>query len=213
MNTRLTDLAVKQLAFPPDGQLTHWDELTPGFGVRCSAKSKSYVVMYGAKRNLRTLGRYPDLPLAEARRRAKLFLATQNQVGDPQRQHAYEAVVEAYLRDCQQRLRGTTLQGYALYFGKIRFTGPISKVNQGDVIRAIENYTQSQSSQNYAFTTFKVFFNWAVRRQYLSVNPLSALKRPNRVLARERVLSEDEVRTLMTHTRIVRWRYGDIVRV
>lgn len=211
MITRLTDLAVKKLACPTKGQLTHWDELTPGFGVRCSSKRKSFVVMYGEKRHLKTLGRYPDLPLAEARRHAKLFLATQDQVGDPQREHDYEAVVEAYLRDCQRRLRDSTLEGYALYLTKVRFTGPISKVEQGHVLRSIEQYTKSSSSQNYAFTTFKVFFNWAVRRQYLERNPLSALKRPNEIRPRERVLSDDELGILLSYTHENRGRFNDIV--
>ena len=76
MKTRLTDLGLKKLQPPVSGQVTHWDTTTPGFGVRCSTRAKSYVVMYGRKRQLKTLGRYPDLALAEARNRAKMFLAS-----------------------------------------------------------------------------------------------------------------------------------------
>lgn len=40
----------------------------------------------------------------------------------------------------------------------------------------IVRHTGNVRSQNHAFMTFKVFFNWAVRRQYIDRNPLTALK-------------------------------------
>ena len=211
MKLRLTDLAVKKLQSPASGQVTYWDTTTPSFGVRCSSKAKSYVVMYGRKRRLKTLGRYPDLPLADARKLARQFMAYEIDKPAPSIAHDYIAVRDAYLADCRQRLRGSTLQGYVLYLTNIPFKGPIGEVSRGDVLRAIEKYTPSPSSQNYAFTTFKVFFNWAVRRQYLSSNPLEALKRPNRLIARERVLTDDELKTLLTYTRDNRGRFNDIV--
>lgn len=211
MKLRLTDLGVKNLAFPPKGQITYWDETTPGFGLRCSTRSKSYVVMYGEQRHLKTLGRYPDTSLQEARRQAKLFLASQAHAPGVSHEVDYWAVVDEYLRDCRSRLRESTLKGYVLYLTNIRLDGPIAQVSQGRILRAIERYTKSPSSQNYAFTTFKVFFNWAVRRQYVASNPLDALKRPHKSVSRDRVLSDDELKTLLDHTRAERGRFNDIV--
>ena len=69
---RLTDLLIKKIGSPERGQKTFYDDALPGFGVRVSqGGSKSFVVMYGKKRQLRTLGRYPDLSLADARKEAK----------------------------------------------------------------------------------------------------------------------------------------------
>jgi len=211
MKQRLTDLGVKKLSLPLKGQVTYWDETTPGFGVRCSARSKSYVVMYGVRRRLKTLGRYPDLSLADARRKAKYYLTTVAQVPDPDPEYDYETVVEEYLRDCQARLRASTLEGYNVYLRGIRFSGPISAISQGEVILAIEQFTKKPSGQNYAFTTLKVFFNWAVLRQYLASNPLSALKRPHRTKSRERILSDVELKTLLTYALGERGRFNDIV--
>lgn len=210
MKLRLTDLAVNRLKHPSSGQVTYWDTTMPSFGVRCSSKSKSYVVMYGRKRQLKTLGRYPDLSLADARKQARQLLAS---VSDAPATpcHDYIAVRDAYLLDCRRRLRGSSLKGYELYLKNIPFKGAVGDITQGQVIRAIEKYTQSPSSQNYAFTTFKVFFNWAVRRQYIESNPLAALKKPNRQVARERVLSDGELKTLLTYTMANRGRFNDIV--
>lgn len=211
MKMRLTDLGIKKLALPEAGQVTYWDESTPGFGIRCSSKSKSYVVMYGRERRLKTLGRYPELSLSDARKRAKLFQATQTQAEGHETVFDIQLVIDEYMRDCRQRLRGSTLKGYVLYLTNISFTGPIADLTQGQIIRAIEQYTRSPSSQNYAFTTFKVFFNWAVRRQYLEGNPLNALKRPNKTRPRERVLSNEELKTLLRHTLKHGGRFNDIV--
>ncbi|WP_342069769.1 tyrosine-type recombinase/integrase [Yoonia algicola] len=211
MKLRLTDLSIRKLGNPQDGQVTHWDATTPGFGIRCSAKSKSYVVMYGAKRRLKTIGRYPALSLSDARRQAKLFLASQATVPNDAIEHDYQDVLLAYMADCHSRLRPSTLEGYLLYLNGIKLNGLISEITQRNMMHAIERFTTSPTSRNYAFTTFKVFFNWAVRMQYVTVNPLSNLKRPHKTGSRDRVLSEDEIKVLLSYSLGQRDRYCGIV--
>ena len=213
MKLRLTDLGVKKLQLPKSGQVTHWDETTPSFGVRCSTKSKSFVVMYGEKRRLKTLGRFPDLSLADARKQAKLFISQHIFEPAPTAEHDYATVVSEYINDCEGRVRLTTMKGYRLYLEGIKFSGPIGRVTQNDVLKALKKYTSSPSSQNYAFTTFKVFFNWAVRRQYAAHNPLAALKRPHKMSPRERVLDEGELKAVLEHARANRDRFTDIIQL
>jgi integrase len=211
LKIHLTDLAVKKLSLPDRGQVTYWDDSTPGFGLRLSAKSKSYVVMYGEKRQLKTFGRYPDISLLDARKQAKLFLA--NFINNPVAEATfdYKAVLDEYLIDCRKRLRASSMKGYALYLGHIQFKGPIDDIKPSQVMSAISKYTDQPASQNYALTVLKVFFSWAVQRQYLKSNPLSSLKRPNKTISRERVLTDDEVKTLLHHTLSNRDRFNDIV--
>ena len=211
MKLHLTDLGLRKLSQPESGQVTFWDSSTPGFGVRCSAKSKSYVVMFGPKRQLKTLGRFPELALADARKQAKRFLSTFEPDTEQAQDVDYEEVAAEYVADCKRRLRQSTFTGYEFYIKNIQFRGPIGKLGPNEVMRAIERYTNSPSSQNHAFTTFKVFFNWAIRRQYLARNPLMALRRPNQNASRERVLSEAEVTTLLRYTLANRGRFNDIV--
>ena len=213
MKQRLTDLGVKKLSLTEQGQITYWDTATPGFGLRCSSKSKSFVVMYGERRQLKTLGRFPAVSLSEARKKAKLFLSTQALEPEKTPEHDYQTVVEAYLQDCEGRARPTTMKGYVLYLRGITFKRPISKISGNDVIRKIQSNTNSPSSQNYAFTTFKVFFNWAVRRGYLENNPLSALKRPHKMTPRERVLEDEELQTLLAYCRDTDDRFTQIVQL
>lgn len=210
MKLRLTDLAIKKLQLPTTGQVTHWDTTTPGFGLRCSQKSKSYVVMYGAKRRLKTLGRHPDLSLSEARKVAKQVLA-QDIETSPTVTYDFETVKDAYLADCSNRLRPNTVRSYTLYLDNTKFTKPMHEINQRQIMRAIETYTSNPSSQNHAFVALKAFFNWAVQRQYIVGSPMSALKRPHRETTRERVLSDEELKTLLTYTLENPRRFNNIV--
>ncbi len=211
MRLRLTDLAIRKLALPSSGQRTYWDATTPGFGVRCSARSKSYVVMYGSRRRLKTLGRHPDLALSDARKRAKLQLAHHSSRSDEIGSFDYQSVLAEYLEDCKLRLRQTTTDGYARYLNAIRFTGPVDRVTRQDVMRGIRKYTNSPSSQNFAFITFKVFFNWLIKLQYLERNPLEGIGRPHAPSSRDRVLSRDEASALLRYTLGNRDRFNDIV--
>ena len=114
MKLRLTDIAIKKLSLPERGQVTHWDEATPGFGVRCSTKSKSFVVMFGEKRRLKTLGRYPDLSLSEARTKAKKFFVKCEEGGfaPAQREVAFQEAKAQFLSDCEGRNKPRTVADY-----------------------------------------------------------------------------------------------------
>ena len=111
MKLHLTDLGLRKLSQPESGQVTFWDSSTPGFGVRGSAKSKSYVVMFGPKRQLKTLGRYPGLALADARKQAKRSLST----FEPDTEHAqdfdYDEVVAEYISRLQATAAPEHLHG------------------------------------------------------------------------------------------------------
>ncbi|MEM9577153.1 MAG: tyrosine-type recombinase/integrase [Pseudomonadota bacterium] len=213
MKIRLTDLALKKLPLSPDGQVTYWDETTPNFGIRCSARSKSYVVLLGEQRKRKTLGRYPALSLADARKQAKLLLSKYAVAPDNVIEHDFADVARTYLEDCQGRVRPTTMKGYQLYLNSITFSGPIGKVTGDAVLRKIAKHTDSPSSQNYAFTTFKVFFNWAVRRGYTPTNPLAPHKRPHRMTPRERVLDDDELTVLFDYCKSNPDRFTQIVQL
>lgn len=69
---RLTDMMIRKIGSPKSGQKTYFDDNLKGFGVRVSqGGTKSYVVMYGKRRQLKTLGRYPTMTLKDARAAAK----------------------------------------------------------------------------------------------------------------------------------------------
>ena len=57
LKTTLTDVAVRALKPPFEGQVTYFDKSLPGFGVRVSqGGTKTYTVVYGANRRRTSLG-------------------------------------------------------------------------------------------------------------------------------------------------------------
>src|SRR5215468_2485165 len=78
----LTDRYVKAARPAPVGtRLIHWDAAQPALGLRVTDRgTKSFVIVRRVagsnKLNYSTLGTYPDLSLADARRRAPEVLRT-----------------------------------------------------------------------------------------------------------------------------------------
>ena len=76
-NVTLTDVKLRSLKSGPSGRVEIWDAQLPGFGVRVSpAGTKSFVLLYrmhGRSRRM-TLGRYPQMMLADARAKARTAL-------------------------------------------------------------------------------------------------------------------------------------------
>src|SRR6266516_2071753 len=75
----LTDRRIGALPIPTlaQRQCDHWDPSMRGFGVRVSyGGKKAFVVRYRVNGRLRrmTLGPYPALSLADARRRARIVM-------------------------------------------------------------------------------------------------------------------------------------------
>lgn len=177
---RLTDVTIRALPLQPTGNTKHWDDSTPGFGVRCTAKSKSFIVMYGKDRRLKTIGRYPQMSLREARAEAKRILATKPSKNPTQ--STVEAV-RAYLEEAETRLRPNTLREYTRHLLKAP-DRPLDAITKKDI----------DLNDPQAIKSWKVFYNWCLRNELTERNPFQYV--PVVFGQRSRVLTNDELRTL-----------------
>ena len=105
----LTELTIRKLPNPEKGSQKHIDPSLPGFGIRCTARSKSFFVMFGEKRRLKTLGKWPDLSLKDARLAARQILAAPLIIKSSP---SFETVRDRFIADCRTRLRPTTVERY-----------------------------------------------------------------------------------------------------
>ena len=115
---RLTDLGLQRLATPETGQKIYRDDAIRGFGVRVSqGGGKSFVLMYGERRKLKTLGRYPRMSLKEARLEAMRFLV-EGHLEPAKAQQALapstsvKEALEAYLQECSVKNKPRTVNCY-----------------------------------------------------------------------------------------------------
>lgn len=214
MKSRLTDIAIKKLSSPQSGQVTYWDELTPGFGLRCSAKSKSFVVMFGEKRRLKTLGRYPSLTLSDARKEAKRFLAQyqESPVVFEETAISFQVAKKKFLDDCEGRNKPRTVSDYARLLNRhFNFKANVNDISRQQVMNIISNIAQTPSEQAHAFVAIRIMMNWCVRHGYLDQSPVPTMKQ--RTQSRNRILSEDELGIVYARSLEHPYPFGPIVQL
>lgn len=201
---KLTDLSIRKLRPPEKGQRAHFDDVLPNFGIRCGhTGTRSFIVMLGRSRRMRTIGRYPEMSLAEARKAAKKILADANALDNPSRRLLglnFERAKRLYLEDCHTRLRTSTYEAYVRYLRLFAFEKPLTEVTRGDVMGILTPLRRTPEAQNFAFVTIRAFFNWCVRNELCERTPIFGARIPNKSKARERVLDDDEIAALWATT-------------
>ena len=190
---RLTDISIRKLKQPERGQKVHFDDGTPGFGIRVSKRYKSFVVYFGDRDNRRfkTLGRYPEVSLQDARKEAKIFLNAQPSVVST-RSKKYPDAVSEFLEDCLNRNRPSTAKSYKHYLSVYKTKKRIGDITRPNLKNHLTIYKGRDSAYSHALTTFKVFFNWCIQQELIDKHPIAGEK-SIAVPARDRVLSIEEL--------------------
>ena len=214
MKAHLTDISVRKLALPEAGQVTHWDTTTPGFGIRCSTKSKSFVVMYGAKRKLKTLGKYPDIGLSDARKEAKKFLVELEQ--QPKSHQlisiTFKQAKKNFLADCAGRNKERTVKDYTRLLNRhFKFRCSLPELERRHVMKVITGLSSTPSEQAHAYVAIRTLLNWCVRQGMLEHNPLPSMSFKTK--ERTRILNENELRAVYQRALEFPYPYGPIVQL
>lgn len=217
---KLSDPTIRALRTPDTGQITYWDEALSGFGVRlASGGSKSFIVMQGEQRRRVTIGRYPVLSLADARAKAKRIMAeiTLGTYEKPMRANTFEYYLEQFLESQRKKNRARTAAEYTRLL-KTHFSKPfgkiaIDKVEKRDISKIIEALIPRAGECQHALTALKVFYNWCIGQGFLVLSPCAGMKSPTRAIARERVLSIDELKKVLEGCGSIGYPYGMIVQL
>jgi integrase len=212
LHAHLTDIAVR--ALKPNGkQIKVWDSSTPGFGV-IVGKSKSFFVMYGRRRAVKILGRYPDTPLAAARAAAKKMLA---HAPPATASLTFKAALALFLDTHGNAIRARTKYDYRKALER-HFLPKLSACRLDEITTSqatgiIDRLTKDTPSEaNHAFMYARTFFRWAQKRRYIDRSPLDGLNLPTKSIARARVLTDAELKAVWT-TAADRGTFGVIVKL
>jgi integrase len=196
-----TDLAIRSLR--PG---VHFDARTPRFGIRVGKNRRTWIVLQGPRSDKKKLGTYPELSLAEARRRALVAIGSPYQ---PSTAPTFPEALELFLarshwRPSSYRQISRTLKKY------FHWQKPVDKITHNDVAAVIDDI-KAKSEAAHALKDIKAFFNWCIPR-YVAHSPCEGLKSPHKYVPRERLLTDKEV------VRI--WRaslklgvYGELIRL
>lgn len=193
MRIALTDLAIRKLKVET-GQLKVWDTKTPGFGIIVGVHTKTFTVVYGKKRLSKSLGRWPEISLAEARKAAMRVMSQEH---EKNRSISLTATVNAYLEDCRTRLRPNTVKEYSRHLSKA------PDVDLSLLSRNVVDLTEPQ-----AVTAWKAFANWCLRHELVKRNPFQ-FERAS-YIPRTRVLTNNELQAIWHYEHKP---YSDIIKL
>ena len=193
----LTELMLRAAKPPERGTTTLWDGAQKHFGVRISqGGAKSFIILTGSGRR-QSIGRFPIISLASARARAKELLAEQTLGKTRPRAVAFEDAVTDFLAACEKKNRTRTVRDYTRLLNRHFAFGRknLVEITRHDISQKLEKLKAIPSEQNHAIVAAKIFFKWVVRNGYLDQSPCEGFS-PMKRLPRERVLTDEELRTV-----------------
>ncbi|MDP2620298.1 MAG: integrase arm-type DNA-binding domain-containing protein [Hyphomicrobiales bacterium] len=206
---KLNDAKVKALKPPLKPlQVETFDTLFPALAIRVSYSGARTWVLHkriGGKLKRLTLGRYPALSLAGARRKAREWTEYAQRGRDPAAEAAerdaatYSAAVERFLDGQANWLRPRTLEEYkrVLQGAGVAAWGakPLGRIARADVVALLDKIDQRghRSAVNHTFSYLRIFFNWCVDRDLIERAPTERMKARHPAPSRDRVLSADDL--------------------
>lgn len=204
------DAEVIRLGLPPTTlQIEYRDTKAQGLSLIVGKRARSWTLTYSASvgRRRTSLGQYPDLSLADARRNAEAKrVASRSGVDHQQEKREYRAartvaeIAEEYLAKA-----ATQFASYRCYRGVIRGdvipalgTKKMVDIRRRD-LNAIIDRPLSEGKLAMAirvFQTLQSLFKWAASRGEIEDNPCDGLRMPAKTTSRDRALSDAEMMAL-----------------
>jgi integrase len=193
--------------------------------------AKSWAVRYRHRRISRkhTIGAYPALGLKDARELGAKALRAVAEGRDPGREKllarsakadSVERVVEEFLeRHVRRSNRPRTAQGterllrqHVLPHWRGRMVHDITRRNVLDILdRVVDG--GAPITANRVFAAVRKFFNWCTARDILAASPCAGVKPPTAERARDRVLSDDELRLVWAAADKLGGTFGPLVKL
>jgi len=227
---KLTKSAIDALPTPAT-DLVYWDTACPGFGVKVTPKGrKVFLVLYrtagaGSKLRKYTIGPYGKITLHQARVAAQKVFSAKLEGRDPAREKR-----EARMREVMDRVADVLETYIAQHLSSNRSAAEISRllrrevgeawgdrslheISKHDVVSLVSAISGrgAPSAANKALKSIKTFLRWCVGRAILEKSPADGVPMPAREEARDRVLSDTELVSVIHAARTMAGPYGVIV--
>ena len=226
---------------PAEGRVDFQDTLVPGLALRVTPKGhRSFVLIARypirpVNPTRRALGDYGELTLDEAREKARVWLALIQKGIDPKIEQArgraeaaraqantFAHVAEQYLQRGAVKLANAAELRRTIQREFIKPWGyrPVTDIRPEEVaeaIRAIVNRGASYGAHS-AFAGLRRLFNWAIGTHEfgLTASPMERLS-PRDLIgareARERILTDAELRAVWTATEAMGFPFGPFIRM
>ena len=230
--TRLTKSTIDALP-TPEREIVYWDESLPGFGLKITPKGrKVFIVLYraggsGSRLRKYTIGPYGRVTLHNARLEAQKVLAARLDGRDPatekreaRRRVTVDTVAEIVAFYVKQhlskrrsgRVMTQILQRELVERWGFRSVHEISKRDIIDLITAVVD-RGAPVGANHTLKVTRAFFNWCLGRAILERSPCDGVKAPTISKTRDRVLTDEELASVLLAARAMGGSYGAVVEI
>jgi integrase len=230
--TRLTKSAIDAMPIPPSDTV-YWDAAFPGFGVKVTPKGrKVFIVLYrtggaGSKLRKYTIGPYGRVTLHQARVAAQKVFTARLEGRDPAAEKRerkrrvvadrVEDLLETFIdqRLSQNRSGAEIARLLRREIGKPWAGRSIHEIGKRDVVEVVSAIEQRGApvAANKTLKSIKTFLRWCVGRAVLDQSPAEGVPLPTKEVARDRVLSDDELARVILAASEVDDCYGGIVEL
>lgn len=223
MQKKLTPRTIDSLPPATGKRYEVRDILLPGLLLRVSQSgSKVWYLTTRVQGRLRRIkiGTYPILTLADAREKARENLRD-IQLGrfeqpeppkDPTLGEIIPQFIDLYAKPRNRHWRGS--QSLLKKFASLD-ARPITEIRRSDIVRILDELVASGTPcrANRALAAIKKLFAWCVDRGTIDINPLTALKPPTKEVARDRVLTSDEVANCWRAAEAEAFPFGPFLKI
>ena len=221
MRIDMTDRFVAGAKCGSGGRAEFFDTKAKGLSLRVSSDHKAWSFSFTSpkdgKRSRIALGSYPALPLAKARTSALEMRAKLREGEDPRYVAKPAAamlvrdLVKAYCTDPEKlELRSIKQIVRRMEADVLPVIGDVkvSAAHKRDITRVLDPIRKRGApiQARIVYQNLRAIFRWAVQRGDLDHSPCEGMKAPSDGKARERTLSDNEIRTFWQKIDDILWR-------
>lgn len=209
----------------------YWDGGLPGFGVKVTPRGrKVFVVLYrigGAGSRLRkyTIGPYGRVTLQMARAEAQKVLAARLEGRDPATEKweskrrmttdKVDDLIEVFIVQHVSKTRKAAEIARLLRREVVSRWGNrcIHAIGKRDIVELASEIAQrgTPMAANTLLKVIKTYLNWCVGRAVIDASPAEGIPLPGKEVARDRVLTNNELVSVIRAARQIGGAYGGIV--
>jgi integrase len=215
---QFTATSIKALVLPPGvTEKTYFDPTTPAFGVRVrNSGAKVWVVQYRAGRTQRrfVLGTVGTVELGKARKQARDVLAKVRLGGDPQGEklaargqarETFGASLPAYLAVKRAKLKPRSMvevDRFLTVYAKMLHRRPAAGIDRRAIALELGRIAgkHGPGASNRCRAALSGYFTWLAREGIVETNPVSNTNVAPEAGARDRVLSDSEIKAIWDAT-------------
>jgi len=123
---------------------------------------KSFVLMHGKRRRLKTLGKYPSMSLKDACQEALRFLVEGDAKQDvypsePTKSSSVKDALVAYPEECDAKNRPRTVKCYRQHLNNHLPMGKLDAITRREIMGRMSKLAGVPGQQAHAFTALKIF--------------------------------------------------------